>query len=424
MKKIFYISVLLCMVFWLKIPSQAAEKELSVDIPHDAGIATFFLDFVTDQEYMVTITLPDGESISQPIASLSGQITILDPATGTYTILITAEEDISVNARVELKNSRSSTLAESGITISSSFTDLSLYFIDGSIAGDWKDTNLGKINIVITNPVTMQVLHNVTVEGNSFLLSIPDNVQEIEVYIVPASNAKIAGAGVTYTLPVIRNLDAEISLPQENLTNKDFIIVDAKFGSDFAVEVIENKITVYAEELSAGDHEIEIPLNSISNQIIIYVRDSKKNTSSYLFNIQKDVIAPTLKLSEAYGGTTEKEEITLSGVVTEADFLYVNGIEVEIPTNGKFTVSCGLDIGINEISVCAMDIAGNENLIKVTIERLQPSALSKIMLYIVPALAVLVGILLYRRTRKRMLQDASNDGGTKTHAEKKLKYNP
>ena len=52
MKKIFYISVLLCMVFWLKIPSQAAEKELSVDIPHDAGIATFFLDFVTDQEYI------------------------------------------------------------------------------------------------------------------------------------------------------------------------------------------------------------------------------------------------------------------------------------------------------------------------------------------------------------------------------------
>lgn len=423
-KAYYYTILLVFMFFFIGFPSYAEEKDMNVNLTKDAGAATFYFEFDAEQNYEVTITCPNGETVSQFISGVSGSVTILDPRAGNYSILITSDEEISVSARVEVNSASSTALGESGVSISTSITGLSLYFIDGSIAGNWNDTNLGKVNVVVTNPKNMQVLHNVTVEGTNFILSLPDEVQEIEVYIVPASSAKVNGAGVTYTLPVIRNLDVEIHLPEDNLTNQETTTINVRLGADFSIEVIENKITVYQNELSAGEHDIEIPLNSIDNDITLYVMDGQGNIATYSCKIQKDIIAPTLKLSNSYDKTsTRNEEIEISGIVTEADMLFVNGEEVEIPSNGRFTISCRLDMGENEIIICAMDRAGNESLVKICVDRVNQSSMASLIVSLIPVgIIVFVGYLLYKkRYREEPAADQEDEIILTKKREKKAK---
>lgn len=395
----FYMLFFTFLIYLFKMPIYAAEKELNVNLSKDAGVAIFYFDFDLEQDYEITITRPNGELISQSISGTNGMITILDPQAGNYAILITADGEIAVSAKVEVQSNMSTALIESGVTISSSITGLSLYFVDGNIAGKWNDTNLGKINITVTNPKNMQILHSVTVEGNEFLLNLPEDVQDIEVYLVPASSAKVSGAGVTYTLPVIRNLDADIHLPENNLTNMDSATIEASLGESYQIEVIENNIVVYQEELPAGRHEIEIPLNSVDNSIIVYVRDGEGNTSSYSGKIQKDIIAPTLNLSESYDNMhTSNEEIELSGTVLDGDFLFVNGEEVDISSNGKFMVSCLLEEGENEIIICAKDLANNESIVKVRIVRKSHSYTSSLVcIGVIVITCFLIGGLLKKK---------------------------
>lgn len=405
----FFIGLFVFLITIFKVPSFAQEKDLNVNLSKDVGVAVFYFEFGTEQNYDVTITLPNAETVNQPISGSSGTITISDAMAGNYAIYITAEGDISVNARVELNNNKSTVLAESGVTISSSITGLMLYFVDGNIGGRWSDTGLGKINVTVTNPKNMQILHNVSVDGDKFLLDISDNIQEIEVYLVPASNAKIKGAGVSYTLPVVRELDADIILPDRELTNRDTAIITAVLGNDYTVEITDNKNTVYKEDLPAGEHEIEFPLNAMDNTIKVYVSDPQKNTVTYTCNMKKDIIAPTLRLLDSYDGMrTRNDEITVVGTVADADILYLNGKEIDIPQGGKFSIPCTLEnVGTNRIVICAMDIAGNENTIIFNVERKKPLPITLLLICtVVPAVLILIVVLLLR---KRMHQKNSTE---------------
>lgn len=403
-----YIFIFAFMILFAKFPSYAEEKDLSVNLTKDAGAAIFYFEFETEQDYDVTITKPNGEVIGQSIVGSSGVVTVLDPRSGVYNILITAEDEISVSARVEINNNSSAALVESGVTISSSITGLQLYFIDGDIAGEWNDTNLGKVNIVVTNPKNMQVLYNTAVEDNSFILKLPDDIQEIEIYIVPSSSAKVNGAGVTYTLSVVKDLNAEVHLPENYLTNREIATIAVDLEDEFIIEIIENGFTVYEEDLPPGEHDIDIPLNAIDNDIFLYVRDKKGNMSTYSCEIHKDIIAPTLKLSDTYDrGNIRDENIMIEGLVTDADFLFVNGEEIEIPANGKFSTPCELEIGDNEIIICAMDVAGNDNTITLNIIRKDTSIALGIIA--APAGIMVLALFFCLRYKRRSMQLAKEE---------------
>lgn len=419
-KTYFFIGLFVFLITILKVPSFAQEKDLNVNLSKDGGVAVFYFEFGSEQTYDVTITLPNAEIVNQPISGVSGTVTITDPIAGNYMIHIASEGDISVNARVELNSNKSTVLSESGVSISSSITGLMLYFVDGNIGGRWNDTNLGKVNVTVTNPKTMQILHNVSVDGDKFLLDISDDIQEVEVYLVPASNSKIKGAGVSYTLPVIRDLDAEIILPEKELTNKDTAVITAVLGSDYTVEITGNRNTVYKEDLPAGEYEIEFPLYSLDNAIKVYVSDPQKNTVTCTFNIRKDIIAPTLRLLESYDGIkTRNDEITIVGTVADADILYINGKEVEIPQGGKFSIPCVLEnYGINKVVVCAMDIAGNENTIIFDVERRKPLPVTLYLICtVVPVALILIGVLLLRKRQKNNIE-TDTDGTEDVKKEK------
>lgn len=378
----------------------AAEKEQSVNINKSVGEAVFCFDFDALQNYDITIKTPSGELINNSITSDNAEIAIQNPETGDYQIHITADEEISVKSRVELKSEKAVSPNDNAVKVSSSISNLRLYFIDGKICGDWEDTNIGNVNVSITNPKNMQKLINETITGTNFSYEIPATVDELQIYLVPASSAKVEGAGISYTMSVVRELPAEVTFPDKVITNQDYVTVQVVLHDDFTVLVKENNAEVSSGKFEAGMYNLDIPLNGSDNDIVVYIIDGKGNINTYAYSIEKDIIAPSIKLNDDYDGIqTTMDFITIKGSVSGASSLMCDGYEVEV-SQGKFSLDYPLEsLGINEIVLQAADDAGNIAMITLLIEKVEEKNANLFVVFtpIILVLALLIALFLKRK---------------------------
>lgn len=412
MKKWDLLSVLTLAGFTLINPINvsAADKEQSVEINKEAGEAVFCFDFETSQSYDIAITKPSGEVVNSSVNSDETKVSIQDPEIGEYKIYITAPEEINVKSRVELKSEKSIKASSGSVQISSSISNLRLFFMDGKICGTWTDTNLGKVNVTVTNPQNMQKLINTTVSGTSFSFDVPENITEIQIYLVPASSAKVEGAGISYTMEVIRHVPADVIFPASAITNQNSIPVQLLLRDRLSVKVLENNLEVFSSEFESGEHSIEVPLNGTDNNIIVYVIDGKGNINTHEFLIEKDIVAPTIKLKEYHDGEkTTEDTVTITGSVTGADSFTCNGYEVEL-VQGRFSKELTLDtVGLNEFVFEAADTAGNIATVNVTVEKVAKKK-GNLFIAIIPVLLA-VGVfagLKYKKNKAGVTDNKIN----------------
>lgn len=398
------------------------KKELSVSIEKDAGEAVFYFDFDENQEYEIEITEPDGSVINKTVDDLSGKVVISDVQKGDYSIRIYAENPISVKSRVELKSTPSSTVSESGVTVSSSLTNLKLFFEDGQLVVTWDDTDVGKVNISVTNPKTMQKIANDSVSGTRYTLPISEEIDNIEVYIVPANSSRIDGAGVSYTLDVVRTIPVDVVFPDMTITNKETIPVSIKAKEEVSCTVTNNGIEVYNEDFKEGSVNVDIPITALKNDLVFSFSDKRGNINNYTFRIEKDLVAPTITLDGAYDNlTVDSDFIEIKGKVVDFDMLYINDVVIEAEENGKFSYDYELEEGENQIIISAEDRAGNIGVNEITINRVEPVKKSRIGLIGVVIFAMLGIAAFVCFKKKEQLYKVIDAAKSNTHKPKDVK---
>lgn len=350
-------------ITWLSsvMPVSADEKNMKVSLPKDYKQAIFNFEFEDEQAYNVSITTPTGDVTNQVIDGMSGGVVVDNVVKGEYNISIAAEGNIECRASVECKKNAVQEVSNN-VSVTSSLTDIKIYFVDGDLCVTWKDTGVGNVNVVVTNPNTMRKLANTTVTGTQFRTAISSDVKEVEVYLVPASSAKIEGSGVKYTVEVVRNVEGTINFPENAIVNSDYYDTTVNVPDDTTVYVRNNGEAVFKEYYKEkGEYEISIPLNETNNELEGYVVDANNNMVTFRTSVVKDLIAPQVKFNQTYDNTvTTENNILLSGKCTDAETLYINGTSIQMDEYGRFSFTEYLEMGENSILVCVVDEAGNE----------------------------------------------------------------
>lgn len=402
MKKFFAVLLVITMFLVLPLTTYAAEKEMNVTLSEGYTQANFYFSFESEQDYNVIIIDPNGDvKSSNVIKGTDGSISVSGIIPGNYQVKISASDDIafSESPRVEMVKGDIQT-EKKGINVSSVVSNLKVWFEDGKLFASWDNTNIGKVNIQIINPITMEMIANSSVDGTSYSTPIAKDIEMVNFFIVPSSSSKIKGAGETYSIKVVRNIPGEVYFPQETLFNKDIYSFEVNLYGNTTIRVCENGKEQYNNSFpEEGTYSIKIPLNDAENNIEVEVIDSKGNLNRYKTKILKDIVAPLFTINSINEITKEKS-ISILGKVTEVNEVYINGYPVEVSNNGQFSYEYELEVGDNKINITATDKAGNmvENNYIVT-----RTEVSYIPLYIAGVIVLIgcIGFSLWKRITQR-----------------------
>lgn len=424
MKKM--LSLVLFAVLWFLVGMSAkaeGTKVMTVPIAKNYKEITFYFDFSDGQEHSIYITKPEGDTVSNVVTTDSAVISIEDAAKGDYIVEIIADNEITVKARVECKNN--TTAEGNNVTISSALTDLKVFFINGDLAAQWQDTGAGDVNIKVVNPQTLQIIADVKTSESYCVIPLDDTVKKIEVYIVPTSSAKLSGAGIGYTLDVVRSVGAEVIFPEYTITNQTAVSVTIENTQDVKVYSVTNKIEGQTEVFEPGMHEYSIPLVSNDNVISLYVEDMNGNIIYRTFDMKQDMVAPSISLNAQYDGyVTDADHILLEGYARDADKLYINNTELEIDQYERFSCDFPLEDGENNISFCANDIAGNQTVVSLTISRQERKSKLPVILIVLVMIVIISSALWRIKGKKNNGIMKQEDKPQKPRKEKKTKKKP
>lgn len=386
-------------------------KNLSIPFQKDYKVANFTFTFEDEQYHHITITAPDGASVSKDSDQKVVEVSVYDIVSGTYAIEIRAAEPITVAATVEGVTGTVKEVGEVNISVTSVISGLKKYYIDGDLCLEWDDTGLGSMNVKVTNPATMQVIASDTIDGTFYRTPIDSKVENVEIYIVPSSEARLYGAGITYTIPVIREIAGSVEVPNYTLTNIETVKFNASVQKDMRIKVTENGDTVLDTEYAAGDYEIEVPINGINNDFVVTLIElDTNNQATYSFNIIKDMVAPTLSFDKTYDNLiTNEETLVVSGQMKSGDILYINNYTVPCDDAGRFTYEIPLVIGENTVAVCAADNAGNEFpvVFKVTRREVKESnpliflCIGSVVVFFILFVLVIVKVVSMKKNKKQ-----------------------
>ncbi len=418
-KRFLLTSFLMCpLIFFISTSSYAAEATKTINLWQGYNEVEFTLSFDDEYEtHTIKITSPNGEVTERETSGYdSCKIKLNNCPAGDYTVKITTEdvdgpnEGIMVTIETSCYGPVVSTEGTDLYNISSKISGLKFFFVDGELNVVWDVENVSSLNLKVTNPETMQVLADKTVKGGSYSLPLSEYIDEIEVYAVASSEAKIDGAGEKRTLKPVREVPGFITFPSMEITNRNDYTFTLENTEEVSIEVYDNDTLSYSNTYDPGKHDVTTALSGINNTITVYVEDENGNKKSYSSYIIKDTIAPTLTLTEKLDGvTTTKETINVVGYVTNgAEKLLLNDYEVDFEEEtGRFSESIPLKLGTNNIVLCVLDSADNESTIMSVVTRVEETPKSPIMGYlklggiVLIIVAVVVAIVLKSRSLKK-----------------------
>ena len=372
------------------------EKTIQVPISKNYKSAKFTLTFDYYDDYIVVIKSPDkkeykGTLISENVV----ECVVNDIEIGQWEVVISlpqAQEDSESSendtgdkieeeqreispVKVKLEGSTEELVDVSkDITVATDIAGLKMYFKDDDFVAEWTDTTCGNVNVEVVNAKNLQKIDSQTVKGKTYSCPLDESVEEIMVTIVPAVSANVDGASKTFTFKFDNHPNATVTYEELGITNHDSLKVTAQLNDSYAVKILVNgKQTESTQILSKGTYEYDAPIDVGLNDIITYIVDKDGNMRSTMYSVEKDVVAPNLELVSSYEDiVTENEYLTIEGKVDDFNKLMINTAEVEVEGDNTFKYDYKLKEGLNQIAVVASDLAGNETVYDIAIERVIP----------------------------------------------------
>lgn len=344
-----------------------AKKTVKVEIENEYKSCTFLLRFENESRYKVFVVSPDGEKYAcDKIDETTMRCVVEDVEPGTWKIRATSNEldnigkiSVTVNAsKAEDKN------VISDIRVGKDIVGLHVFMKDDKVCAKWTDDTCGNVQITVKDLDKNEILDKSKVTEREYECSIPEDVKNISVSVVPSQSAGISGAEKVYTINTsVNDMDAEVILPDTYYVNGDSVQAEVSLNLSYGYQIVDNGIMIAkSEPLDAGFYTIEVPLNEEGeHNIMFYVVDSDGNMESVSASYIKDTIPPEVTLDSEYDGMQVKgDSIVISGMVKDYQELKINEIPVSVATDGRFEVECKLHSGDNEIELVATDAADNE----------------------------------------------------------------
>ncbi|MCK4970466.1 MAG: hypothetical protein KAS77_08065, partial [Thermoplasmata archaeon] len=207
----------------------------------------------------------------------------------------------------------------------------------------------------------------------STTVSVPEgpNVIKVEARDL-AGNARLILRNVTLdTNPPPLYIDAP---PDHYLTNDPMLTVLGRSEPGATISVGPYNTTVGSD----GGVSLEVELDEGSNLLEVTARDPAGNPSIVFRTVRLDTTPPSVTIDEPEEGLlTKDDQVKVAGMVEEEEGLKLSvGGNFVLPVGGAYESTVGLVEGINLIIVVAIDAAGNEAEVNVTvIRRTQPPLL-------------------------------------------------
>jgi bacillopeptidase F len=145
-------------------------------------------------------------------------------------------------------------------------------------------------------------------------------------------------------------------------TSSARIIVEGRAAEKTVIEIYVNEDKEEELEAPDGTFSTEVTLKPGENTLYVRSLDEKKVKSkdSEVYKVVFINKGPELTITNPSDGSeVDKEEVTVSGTVTENTTVKVNGLPTTTNTTGQFNRSVQLIEGDNTIAVVATDLAGN-----------------------------------------------------------------
>ena len=293
------------------------------------------------------------------------------------------------------------------ITVTNDITGVLMYFKDNTFIVEWTDTTIGDVNIEVVNESNHESLGKKQVSGKSYELELdPQKVKGIVVTITPAQSENIEGASKTYTIEFKNDPAAVLTYEPVEITNRDTIKLHLSSKGNYAVWVYDNdKEVLKTDLLGEGEFDFDIPTVVGDNNYIAYIVDENHYMKSTAGYVEKDVIAPALKLSSEYVNVvTLDPQFTFEGKVEDFETFTINDADVYVEGDHTFKYDYPLKEGVNYVTFKAVDKAGNVSEYTADIERVipkeEPIPWDKIIIISIVAVFVIVYIIMTIRKAK------------------------
>lgn len=118
---------------------------------------------------------------------------------------------------------------------------------------------------------------------------------------------------------------------------------------------------------------VETPPGGNPNLILVEAEDAAGNTATLVIRVYRDTLAPVLRLEYPEDRVTS-DTFRLSGTLTDGwgvSHVTIDGVRYNLGTNGSFSATLPLEWGDNRFNITGFDLAGNEHLESIVVERYQ-----------------------------------------------------
>jgi len=359
-------------ILGVKEVKASANKTYTISIIKEYEAIQITTEFENIEYCNILLRSPSGmyyEAISSD--NTSSTFIINTPEIGEWSAIVSSSLNSLEGFKITAKGlGESATAISKPIDIASDIIGLKIFMVDNTLHCSWG--NNGRVSVKVTNAKTLQVLDARTVDATDYYTyTINDkDIEEVLVYLVPATSSSIENAGIQYTISVKNELNGQVTFESVGVTNSDTIKAYAKLDDSYRIEIYGDGLKIIETELlGPGNYEFNLETQVGRNQFVAYVVDENGNKNSFSMTMYKDVIAPDLYLNETANNITVYEETyNLKGYADGYEILLVNKKEVTtIYDDGSFLYEYHLKEGINNINVVAIDEAGNQSTLTLSV---------------------------------------------------------
>ncbi|MEW5759329.1 MAG: kelch repeat-containing protein [Candidatus Thermoplasmatota archaeon] len=186
-----------------------------------------------------------------------------------------------------------------------------------------------------------------------------DNIIEISTYDEANNkNTSIIHIILDTTQPTLEI----VSLP--DITNQIELKIEGRTEDGADVYINDEKINVSNERFS-----VTISLTEGENNITIESKDVAGNTKIIEKKIILDTTLPSIEIIEPKKSKTKESKMNIKGKTEHGTMVYINDENIGVNDEGEFSYNIDLAKGKNTIMIRAIDSAGNERIVSLSITR-------------------------------------------------------
>ncbi len=247
---------------------------------------------------------------------------------------------------------------------------------------------------------------------NGYEWQLPEGQGDLLAAVAAYDNEQV-GRYERLEVAVTNPVQAQVTFPEGDAVNTSTIVVQVSFDGDYKVSASLNEELVLEDETHQGDYRVD--LSQGDNDIIFLIEDAQGNMRSFQKQLYVDTTPPQLSVHQDINGAqTGDDYIYLSGYTEQGVTLLLNGQEAAME-NGYFNIRCQLNLGGNQLTLTARDVAGNESVYQAAVTR--TTAGGSLWQWIVGGAVFLVLLALYavlyiRRVRQMRREKRQAQDGT------------